>query len=395
MSLDVMDTRIIQLLARKLSGEATVEELTELEELLTRNPEGVYYAELISQLWDEEKMRAPSDTDIFYLKHIARHRPDFRGLGKLPVRPVIETDERVIKTGDTTDEPTPYMATGGRRRSYVMGWAGVAAALAITLGYVLFHRSETKAPVVTAEKPAMVEAPKGLRKTLYLPDGTMVRLNGGSRIVYDSNMEYKDLRTVRLSGEAYFDVAKDKDRGFVIHTDKIAIKVLGTAFNVKAYPQDRVTETTLMHGSIELTVNNKPYQKIILKPREKFALIDDIQEPSIPVRPGAKLVSPVQSVNKEKLIVQDIIPVKVEDKEYVKEVSWIQDEFVFQNETLEELEPAMERWFNVQISIDNPQIKAFHFTGIFHKETVEQALTAMQFIKPFKFNITDNHVYIH
>ena len=73
-----MDTRIIQLLARKLSGEATVEEMAELDELLTHNPEGVYYAELICRLWDEEKMRDLLDTDIAYLKHIARHRPVFR-----------------------------------------------------------------------------------------------------------------------------------------------------------------------------------------------------------------------------------------------------------------------------------------------------------------------------
>ena len=371
MSFKTMDTRIIQLLARKLSGEATAEELAELDEMLTRNPEGVYYAELIGQLWDEEKMRAPTDTDISYLKHIARHRPDFRGLGKLPVRPVIETEDR-RKLGTLPVQPVTETAEGHGRR-YLMGWAGVAAAVIITLGYFLYHNNVVKAPVLLAEKVIEVKAPQGSRKTLYLPDGTMVRLNGGSHLHYDSNMQHKDTRVVTLSGEAYFDVAKDKDRGFVIHTDKIAIKVLGTAFNVKAYPQDKVTETTLMYGSIELTVNNKPYQKIILKPREKFALIDDKQK---------------------KLIVQDIVPVEVEDKEYVKEVSWVEDEFVFQNETLEDLAPRMERWFNVQIRIDNPQIEAFHFTGIFHKETIEQALTAMQFIKPFKFNITDNHVYI-
>jgi ferric-dicitrate binding protein FerR (iron transport regulator) len=395
MSFDTMDTRIIQLLARKLSGEATVEELSELEELLTRNPEGVYYAELISQLWDEEKLRTPSDMDIFYLKHVARHRPDFRKLGKLAARPVIETDETLIKTVEPEVEPFLIPPAKGRRRMFLAGWTAAAAAVVITLGYFLFHGDATKPSIAVADKIAVLEAPKGLRKTVYLPDGTMVRLNGGSRIVYDSNMEHKDSRVVTLSGEAYFDVARDKDRGFIIHTDKIAIKVLGTAFNVKAYPQDKITETTLMHGSIELTVNSKPYQKIILKPREKFALIDDIQEPPPPVKPGAKVVSPLSLVNKEKLIVQDIVPVKVEDKEYVKEVSWVEDEFVFQNETLEELEPAMERWFNVQIRIDNPEIRGFHFTGIFHKETIEQALTAMQFIKPFKFTITDNHVYIH
>jgi ferric-dicitrate binding protein FerR (iron transport regulator) len=77
-----MEQRIIQLLARKLSGEATPEELNELDQLLTRAPEGIYYAELITQLWDEEKIpgvtRTITDTDISYLRHLARHRPQFR-----------------------------------------------------------------------------------------------------------------------------------------------------------------------------------------------------------------------------------------------------------------------------------------------------------------------------
>jgi len=77
-----MDTRIIQLIARKLSGEATAGERTELDQLLTRDPEAVYYAELITQLWDEEKIREISSreitgTDVAYLEHLARHKPTF------------------------------------------------------------------------------------------------------------------------------------------------------------------------------------------------------------------------------------------------------------------------------------------------------------------------------
>jgi ferric-dicitrate binding protein FerR (iron transport regulator) len=378
-----MDTRIIQLLARKLSGEATVEELAELDELLIRSPEGVYYAELISQLWDEEKMRSPTDTDIAWLKHIARHRPDFR---KQSVGPFAG---QAGLAAEQLKEPS----IRGRRRRYRRKWVSAAAAVLFLLSCMLWYKRAGHAPAAVAGKMIEVIAGQGFRKTVLLPDGTMVRLNGGSRLRYDSNMQRKDMRVVTLSGEAYFDVARDKDHGFVIYTDKVAIRVLGTAFNVRAYPQDKVTETTLMHGSIELTVNNKPYQKIILKPREKFALIDD--DMPAPVKPGARAVPSAPVVNKEKLVVQDIVPVEVEDKEYIREVSWVEDDFVFQNETLEELAPGMERWFNVQIQIDNPQIGAFHFTGVFHKETIEQALTAMQYIKPFKFNITDNHVYIH
>ena len=253
---------------------------------------------------------------------------------------------------------------------------------------------------------------EGDRQTIVLPDGTKVRLNSGSRLSYDSNMLRKDERTVTLSGEAYFDVAKDKDRCFLIHTDKLAIRVLGTVFNVKAYPHDQTTEATLMGGSIELTVNSKPYQKFLLKPKEKFALTvapaesnhgsggnsgsGGISGPNGPGGPNDEpglnkgLPGPgrgrdtlyQKTALKEKLVIQDIQAVEVEDKEYVREVSWVDDKLVFQNETLEELAHEMERWFNVSIEIRKEPIRNYHFTGVFHKETIDQALSALQFIKP-------------
>jgi len=375
-----MEPRIIQLMARKLSGEATAAELDELNELLTRHPEAIYYAELITQLWDEEKIPESNskitDTDISYLRHLARHRPEFR-----------ETP--------SVNDPDPFLQPSSMRRRT----RRLARAFFITVvlagGAYLGSRLLAPQPAATRVNTELF-ANLGSRRSLFLPDGTRVWLNAGSRIQYDSDMLHKNTRDLSLSGEAFFEVAKDKDRPFIIHTDKIAIKVLGTAFNVRAYPRDRITETTLMRGSIELTVNNKPYQKIILKPREKFDLIDDGHDElrdSAGIRTGP--AKPSRNTNPVKLVVQDVVPVQLEDKEYVKEVSWVDDEFVFQNETLEELAPKMERWFNVRIRIDNPQVRNYHYTGIFHKETIDQALTAMRLIRPFNFKITDKNVFIH
>ena len=382
-----MEPRIIQLMARKLSGEATAADLDELNELLTRHPEAIYYAELITQLWDEEKMpgvnKTITDTDISYLRHLARHRPEFR-----------ETSS-VIRETPFINDPDPFLQSSSIRwRTRRLSWAFFITVVLAGGGYIV-SRLLAPQPAATRVNTELF-AGLGSRRSLFLPDGTRVWLNAGSRIQYDSDMLHKNTRDLSLSGEAFFDVVKDKDRPFIIHTDKIAIKVLGTAFNVKAYPHDRITETTLMRGSIELTVNNKPYQKIILKPREKFDLIDgghDEPRDSAGIRTGP--AKPSRNENPEKLVVQDVVPVQVEDKEYVKEVSWVDDEFVFQNETLEELAPKMERWFNVRIRIDNPQVRNYHYTGIFHKETIDQALTAMRLIRPFNFKITDSHVFIH
>jgi transmembrane sensor len=257
----------------------------------------------------------------------------------------------------------------------------------------LWSRSNNSAPAGQEQNIELV-AEMGSRKIALLPDGTKVWLNAGSRLHYDAAMNTKEMRSVTLAGEAFFDVAKNKEKPFIIHTGKVAIRVLGTAFNVRAYPGERLTEATLMRGSIELTVNSRPYQKIILKPNEKFALIEDA-----PVKQAPANIPPTvagnNTQNAEKLIIQDIQPVHIADKEYVEEVSWTENEFVFQNETLDELAPKMERWFNVRININNPALKDVHFTGVFHKETIDEALAGMQMIQPFKYKITNNHVLIN
>ena len=79
-----------------------------------------------------------------------------------------------------------------------------------------------------------------------------------------------------LTGEGFFDVTKNKGKPFIINTSSIKIKVLGTAFNVKAYPEDKQTETSLIRGSIEVTIRNRPNDKIILTPSEKLVVENDI-----------------------------------------------------------------------------------------------------------------------
>jgi ferric-dicitrate binding protein FerR (iron transport regulator) len=228
-----------------------------------------------------------------------------------------------------------------------------------------------------------------------LPDGTKVWLNAGSRLSYDSGTYNKDKRSVSLSGEAFFDVTKNKERPFIIRTNRICIKVLGTAFNVKAYPEDKITETTLLRGSIELTVNNKPCRKIMLRPNEKFLLIDDLPGDAERKKVALTRQQPSGSAGKTRLVIQDIQPVLVANKEYVEEISWMNNDLVFENESLEELAPRMERWFNVTIEINDASLKSLHFTGVFHKETIGEALSAMQLIKPFTYQINQNHVHIN
>jgi len=372
------ENKAIQLLARKLAGEATPEELAELDQLLTTHPEATFYTELLLQVWQEGKHPADTPSEKHWQQHLGRLQPSF----------VASTGARPATTEETA-APVPFY-----KRRLLRPVLFIMLPLLVAGGIYLWSRSARIAPA-GQEQNIELYAEMGSRKITRLPDGTKVWLNAGSRLRYDAAMNQKDLRSVTLVGEAFFDVVKNKEKPFIIHTGKVAIKVLGTAFNVRAYPGERLTEATLMRGSIELTVNSRPYQKIILKPNEKFALIEDapVKQAAANTHPAAPAAN--NTPNTEKLIIQDIQPVHIADKEYVEEVSWTENEFVFQNETLDELAPKMERWFNIRIDIHNPALKEVHFTGVFHKETIDEALAGMQMIQPFKYKITNNHVLIN
>src|SRR5690606_37889089 len=87
---------------------------------------------------------------------------------------------------------------------------------------------------------------------LFLADGTKVWLNAASRISYGKNFGNGALRDVYLDGEAFFDVAHDPDKPFIVHTSSIQIKVLGTSFNVRSYAEDNTIETTLVQGKVRI-----------------------------------------------------------------------------------------------------------------------------------------------
>jgi ferric-dicitrate binding protein FerR (iron transport regulator) len=163
---------------------------------------------------------------------------------------------------------------------------------------------------------------------------------------------------------------------------------LGTAFNVKAYPTDSITETALIRGSIELTVTDNQHQKILLKAGEKLLLADkNTNSKDTPL--------PAAIAEKRKLSIENIKPVEIESQEYIEETSWITDKLIFKNESFRELVPKLERWYNVKIHIGNSAINDYHFTGIFQNETIEQALKAMQLIRPFKFKINNDEIDIN
>ncbi len=120
----------------------------------------------------------------------------------------------------------------------------------------------------SAHADNVVATRKGSKTNLVLPDGTKVWVNADSRLSYGKNFG-NQLREVYLEGEAYFDVAEDKRKPFIVHTNNIDVKVLGTAFNVRAYGNEVNTQTTLLRGSVEVMLKKTTTGKFYWFPTKR------------------------------------------------------------------------------------------------------------------------------
>jgi transmembrane sensor len=161
-----------------------------------------------------------------------------------------------------------------------------------------------------------ISTPKGGQYQLKLPDGSKIWLNAASSLKYPANLTSLNERRVELSGEAYFEIAKDHSKPFIVATNKQEVKVLGTHFNVKDYADDHSTKTTLLEGSVQVTAEVNP-QPILLKPGQQSNLIAGT--------------------------------IKVSEVEAEDEIDWKNGDFVFKAENLKSIMRKIARWYNVEV----------------------------------------------
>ncbi|NQX39909.1 FecR protein [Pedobacter steynii] len=202
---------------------------------------------------------------------------------------------------------------------------------------------------------------RGESYQLRLPDGTMVWLNAASSITYPVSFSNASSREVKLAGEAYFEVAKDKKHPFLVTTIQQQIRVLGTEFNVNAYPDEPEIKTTLLEGAIKLSLEEGS-QNRILKPGEQATLA------------GTQLS--VSTVDVEQAI------------------DWKNGDFVFQSEPLTSLMRRVSRWYNVSVIYANGVDKEGTFTGkVSRNQPVSVLLKALQ-SAGLKFEVIGNKIIV-
>ncbi|MFT3703302.1 MAG: FecR family protein [Agriterribacter sp.] len=364
--------RIWYILGKKLSGEASKEELEELTRLLRHHPELHYPIQNITDLWQLKQKPDQSEAFEALQRHLLRIADEE---GKIPSY----NEENYSR---------------GKRFSLLSKKSIAAYAVAATLAAIVFFYFQVapqKAKVLAEQKATHpdnineISTRAGSHSKVVLPDGSSVWLNGNSKLVYNKNFD-KEIREVELIGEAYFDVTKNPQRPFIIHTRKMDIKVLGTAFNVKSYPDDKSSETSLIHGSIEVTMKaGEPGRKIILKPTEKLVVTDD----NAAVSTSSDNIIQTTKHLEVKLSKINYLPVD----STVIETSWIDNRLVFRDKPFVDLVVDMERRYGVAFRFQKPEAGNLMFSGNFKNETVEQVLKALQLANSFSYqNIKDTIV---
>lgn len=362
-----------ELLSLQLSGEATKDDLEALEDLLQKNPSLGLQAGLMVQLWKSKNREDSKASDDFYNRHLQRlsNRPD---IYPLPV------DSIAAGAGVPEDKAVPVL------RRWRWSLAGIAASLVIALA--IFYNSSNHLKNETPAAQNTVSTRKGSKSDVQLPDGTKAWLNADSKLTYDENFR-GEFREVYLEGEAYFDVVKDKTRPFIIHTKTIDIRVLGTAFNVRAYASEKNTETALFRGSVEVTLHNNPEKKIVLKPNEKLM----VNNKSLQFNTSGSTKKTAENNNTFNITVGKV-HFQVKDSSAL-ETLWIKNKLVFDAESLEEVAGKIERWYNVQVLINGDEnLRHTAYSAIFENETLAQVMEALKITGNFKYSINKDIVTI-
>jgi transmembrane sensor len=366
--------RIWTLMSRKLSGEATQAELKELEELIKLYPEIDIPTQFVSEYW-----AIPTENEFDFLEatfHLHEKRLKDKGHYLNTVQ--AETGSFEYENTETHKKPKKWLVVG---LTSILVFAIFFGAFS----YINSNAYSTKQPIAKSE----ISTKNGSRTKIQLPDGTSVWLNSSSKLTYENKNFGATIREVSLVGEAYFDVVKNPSKPFIIHTSKMDIKVLGTAFNVKSYPADKTTETSLIRGSVEVTLNDRQ-EKIMLKPSEKL-IFNTLQNKSEKI---STLKENLKISEKEIPIIElshlTIYPI---DNSIV-ETAWMENKLVFRNESLEDIALKMERWYGVSIVISNENLKKELITGSFEKETIYQALKALQFTNKFTYITKNDKIFI-
>lgn len=322
---------------------------------------------------------------------------------------VLQTDEKADETADDTlfEKIRKQIENNALIRSHQQPvsqkwrlYIRYAAIFIIAFGSSWLIHEMTVAP--SANNPVVNETvlynevlvPYGSKTVVVFPDSTKVSLNAGARFKYPTHYDHKT-REVYLQGEGFFDVSHDEDHPFIVRTNGLNIKVLGTKFNLMANADDKTIEATLVEGTIEILdlKDAKDTEKAMkLKPGQKLTLQKEQGSYSVMDKEEETMLTIPKVVNEPVKIKNAILSEKAETVEL--STAWTENRMVFIKERFEIVKTRLERWYGVEITVQDPEISDYRFTGIFDMETFEQAMSALSEAAQCDFKIDKAHVVV-
>jgi ferric-dicitrate binding protein FerR (iron transport regulator) len=310
---------MIDKIVRYLKGELAGEEREELIDWINANEENQRYFEEIEEAWHAAAIthKEPFDADKAWRKFRA-HNYQFRRK-KRSLHHILKYAALIV------------IFLG-------LGWGG----------HLLFTDLQKGGSASFME----LSVPRGETASFTFADQSRVQLNAGSSIRFPEQFGKKK-REVYLEGEAYFQVADNKQKPFVVHAIGLDIKVLGTAFNVRSYPDEDIVETTLEEGQLEVSASEKEGKKKMawrLNKNEQFRYFNKGDS---------------SQLNKN-----------VDTELYT---SWKEGHYKFQKIKLGRLAKSLERLYDVEIQFENRKLKDLTYTGSFYKdEPVDKVLEMVE-----------------
>ncbi len=246
-----------------------------------------------------------------------------------------------------------------RRRRNIAAAAVSAAAVLLT---ALFVTVPTHTDTSTDQIAYQTE--RGEQKGITLPDGSVVTINAESKLSYIFD-DARNLRLVFLTGEAFFDIVRDTLNPFIVRTDHVNARVLGTKFNMSAYPTDRVVETTIIEGRVALSV------------------------------PGSD-VDPIEvTANDRATLVKGSNSFRLDHVDASAVAQWIDGALVFRETCMEDIAARLERYYDVTVTLADRELRTMVYTATFDRGTpIANILDLLAFTSPIEYTIDGNLIEI-
>jgi transmembrane sensor len=330
------DAKIFDVIARVLNGSASLIDHKDLSQWRSTSEANEQTFAAIRQYWRMKNPRDLDDSEKLHVQELFRH-----------------AEESFL-----VQKPEPFRKISLRK---LIRYAALAAAV---IGIGLFIKLLFVPEPSSEIKKSEIFVSHGSRAQVTLPDNSVVWLGNESRLSYPNEFS-GSVREVTLSGEAYFAVTSDKNHPFLVHTSGPTIRVTGTEFYLRDYPDDPSMEASLISGKIDLMVNNQVLSKMQAGTRMIY------------LKQYGKLVSGTF------------------EEEYYE--FWKQGEYSFVDKPFIELASMMKRVYNVDIVIKDDQLKAKRFTGSMGWD--DNVYTLLEIFKqssstPFDYTMDNNRIYI-